>query len=177
MRKIRWVEVVLVIILTLFITGSVWAEEFKNITKKFTCKNIEIEVLTQFSNEGNIQLQRIIFIDKTTMRKIREINNEDYPLEKISCLKSSIDGKYYLEFYYTSGGSCILCEYYELYDEQSRLVASDKEKIYLKITDDKMGKILPKKEARNLERIIEKYRDKVEKLKLKKKNEIWIKED
>jgi len=80
MRKIWWIRAMLIVFLALFIAGSVLAGELKNIIKKFTCNNIEITVLSQVSDEGDIQLQRIIFTDRTNMRKIKEINNKDYPL-------------------------------------------------------------------------------------------------
>jgi len=177
MRKIWWIRAMLIVFLALFIAGSVLAGELKNIIKKFTCNNIEITVLSQVSDEGDIQLQRIIFTDRTNMRKIKEINNKDYPLVEISCLKSTIDNKHYFEFYYTTGGSCVQCEYFELYSEHGKLIASDKEKIYLKIIEDKMGRILPKNEAIKLDRIFKKYRDEITKLKLKEEDKIWIKED
>jgi len=83
MRKIWWIRAMLIVFLALFIDGSVLAGELKNIIKKFTCNNIEITVLSQVSDEGDIQLQRIIFTDRTNMRKIKEINNKDTPGEKL----------------------------------------------------------------------------------------------
>ena len=57
MRKIWWIRAMLIVFLALFIAGSVLAGELKNIIKKFTCNNIEITVLSQVSDEGDIQLK------------------------------------------------------------------------------------------------------------------------
>ena len=52
------------------------------------------------------------------------------------------NGKIFFEVYYYCGGNCAQCEYYELYNEEGQLIATDRERRYLDSRTKKFAKVV-----------------------------------
>lgn len=81
------------------------------------------------------------FLDKEKVKGKRILQ---YLIVEINCYKSKTDNKYYIELSYFNGGNCEQCEYYELYNDEGKLILTDREKVFYKPTSSQFNKILKK---------------------------------
>lgn len=195
MERTTLLTAVLIIILATVI-GFVYGKEGdkeadnyvnKEYTHNMSCGSTNIVLLTKTALMDNgisyVLSQHIIFKHSSGETVIPSTSPTDwygiykikvYPIVKLTCFQSKHFKKHYVELYYTTGGNCVQCEYYELYDTNGKLIGSDRRKIFYKITEDKMGKLLPKAEGRKLEKTVDTYNRLLERLNLIKEKEICI---
>ncbi|SHK49783.1 hypothetical protein [Thermocrinis minervae] len=85
--------------------------------------------------------EKYAFLNKEKVKGKRILQ---YLIVEVSCYKAKTDNKYYIELSYYNGGNCEQCEYFELYNDEGKLILTDREKIFYKPKSFQFNKILKK---------------------------------
>jgi hypothetical protein len=136
----------------------------------FSCGGVDVKVITHciykeepylpcLSDSQYIIIGSKKIVSSSTLLKL------DYSISEITCYKSK-DNKWFIELYYSNLGNCSSCEYYELYDINGNLVATDRKKFRVIYKHDSVKVI----ESKNFNEVFNKYGEIFNKLKLEKVN-------
>jgi hypothetical protein len=126
-----WVVPVFVLVL---LQGQSWSEENRRdytVQTDFNCGGVDVKVITHciykeeplpcLSDNQNIIIGNKKIVSSSTLLKL------DHSISEITCYKSK-NNEWFIELYYSNLGNCPACEYYELYDINGNLVATDRKK-------------------------------------------------
>jgi len=171
MRWFRKFWVVLVFVVVLLQEQS-WSEDNRRdytVQTDFSCGGVDVKVITHciykeeplpcLSDNQNIIIGNKKIVSSSTLLKL------DHSIYEIACYKSN-NNEWFIELYYSNLGNCPVCEYYELYNVNGNLVATDREKLRVIHNHDSI-KII---KSKNYNEVVKKYREIFNKLKLKKVN-------
>ena len=172
MRWFRKFWVVLVFVLVILQEQS-WSEDNRRdytVQTDFSCGGVDVKVITHciykekeylpcLSDYQNIIIGNKKIVSSSTLLKL------DHLISEIACYKSN-NNKWFIELYYSNLGNCPMCEYYELYDVNGNLVATDRGKFRVIYKHDSIKVI----ESKNFNKVFKKYREIFNKLKLKQVN-------
>ena len=172
MRWFRKFWVVLIFVLVL-LQGQSWSEDNRRdytVQTDFSCGGVDVKVITHciykekdlpclLSDYQNIIIGNKKIVSSSTLLKL------DHLISEITCYKSK-DNKWFIELYYSNLGNCSTCEYYELYDINGNLVATDRKKFRVIYKRDYVKVV----ESKNFNEVFNKYGEIFNNLKLEKVN-------
>jgi hypothetical protein len=169
MKKIKNFWIISTFILIVLQNQS-WSKDNKQnytVQTDFSCGETNIKVITHcirkeeplpcLSDSQYVIIGNKKIISSSTSLKL------DHSISEIACYKSK-NNEWFIELYYATLGNCSVCEYYELYDINGNLIATDREKLKIIHNHDSVKVI----ESNNFNKVFEKYRDIFNKLKLEK---------
>ncbi|EEP61457.1 hypothetical protein [Sulfurihydrogenibium yellowstonense] len=162
---------VISIFILIVLQGQSWGENIKQnytVQTDFSCGGVDVKVITHciykekpylpcLSDSQYIIIRSKKIVSSSTLLKL------DHSISEITCYKSK-NNKWFIELYYSNLGNCSACEYYELYDINGNLVATDRKKFRV-IYKHGSTKVI---ESKNFNEVVKKYREIFSKLKLEK---------
>jgi hypothetical protein len=160
---------VISIFILIVLQGQSWSEDIKQnytVQTDFSCGGVDVKVITHciykeepylpcLSDSQYIIIGNKKIVSSSTLLKL------GHSISEITCYKSK-DNKWFIELYYSNLGNCSACEYYELYDINGNLVATDRKKFRVIYKHDSTKVI----ESKNFIEVVKKYGEIFSKLKL-----------
>jgi hypothetical protein len=171
MRWFRKFGIVLISVLAVLLRQS-WSEDNRRdytVQTDFSCGRVDVKVITHCTyKEGSLPClsdSQYVVIGNKKIVSSSTLLKLDHTISEIACYKSK-NNEWFIELYYANLGNCSVCEYYELYDINGNLIATDREKFKI-IHNHGSVKII---ESKNFNKFFKKYGDIFNKLKFKKVN-------
>jgi len=170
-RLFRKFGIVLISVLVVLQEQS-WSEDHRRdytVQADFSCGGVDVKVIKHcIYKEGSLPClsdNQYVIIGNKKIVSSSTLLKLGHSISEIACYKSK-NNEWFIELYYANLGNCSVCEYYELYDINGNLIATDREKLKVIHNHDSV-KII---ESKNFNKVFKKYGEIFNKLKLKKVN-------